>query len=295
MITMQQLIYFQEIAVRGNLTQAAAELYVSQTTLSIMLKKLEEELGVRLFSRDGRKLQLNHAGRVYLEYVNTALKSLEDGKNVLSNLTKKSENTVVFSMHNSVLWSHIVRGFAKLHPDYVIRQQNYSADRFHSILESFQVDYVIAGLGDFPLGDLKYRVLLEESIYACMAKTHPLAGRSSIMIADLAEEPIVSLPPSSPFRLFCDSLFLKAGVPCRIAVECDYTLRKDLVSDGYGIALTTQSAYNTRFLGEDNAYVKISDAAKRKLTLVWNPQRVFSQAAVDFQQYLMESVVQSYS
>ena len=65
MVTLQQLRYFRELAATGHLTQTAERLYITQTTLSNTIINLEKQLGVKLFDRVGRTLQLNEAGRLY--------------------------------------------------------------------------------------------------------------------------------------------------------------------------------------------------------------------------------------
>lgn len=288
MITLRQLTYFQKIAQTGTLSQAANELFVSQSSLSIMLTKLENELGTQLFSRFGRNIQLTRAGETYLKYVNTALDALEVGKAELKASSEMSEKIVTFAVSNSGVWTDVIRDFKREYPDYSIRQRNYTVDQFRSLIDSVDTDFVIVGVDDFPLDGLEHRVLWTENVYACMSTNHPLAKRKSITLSELEGEPIVNLPPTAPFRQFCDALFKHAGISCHTVIECDYTLRKALVNDNYGIAITTQSAYNVKFWGESIVYVRITDDfAKRKLALTWSSRKHFSSAALSFREFLM--------
>lgn len=294
MITLQKLSYFREIALREHLTKTADELYVSQTTLSAMLGSLEKELGVKLFSRSGRGLQLNEAGKIYLKYVNDAFTALETGQATLSRFRGDLENTVTFCMSNSVVWKDMIYGFRKQHPNYTIRQQNFAFDQFRTMLDLSKIDFAIVGYADFDLESLSYDILRDDPMYVCVSKKNPLSTRKSLSFADLAGQPIISQPSTSPFRLFCDSLFQKAGIVCNTVLECDYTLRKDLVSDNYGIALTTEIAYKVFFLGEDNIYIRLTDEfAKRRLVLVRNPNRYLSEAALAFRKYLINYAKES--
>lgn len=289
MVTLRQLQYFQKIAQIGSLSKAANELFVSQSSLSIMLNKLETELGTQLFSRFGRNIQLTRAGETYLKYVTEALTALEHGEAALNSFSDKADNVVTFSVSNSFLWSHIIRDFKREYPNYSIRQQNYTVNQFHEIMDSIDTDFVIVGMNDFSLEGLDYRVLWTENVYACISSQNPLAQRESLSLSDLADQPIISLPPTAPFRLYCDMIFKKARVPCNTVIECDYTLRKDLVNDNYGIAITTHSAYDAKFWGDHVSFVRISDDfVKRKLALVWNPHKHFSSAANSFRDFLIE-------
>lgn len=288
MITLRQLYYFQKIAQTESLSRAANELFVSQSSLSIMLSKLEKELGTQLFSRFGRNIQLTRVGETYLKYVNIALDALETGGEVLKTSSELFGRTVTFSVPNSKVWSHIIRDFKREYPDYSIRQQNYTVDQFRGLMESSDTDFVIAGIDDFPLDGYDFRVLWTEPVFACLSSNHPLANRETISLAELEGEPIINLPPTTPFRLFCDTLFKQAGILCNTVIECDYTLRKDLVNDNYGIALTTHSAYEAKFWGDNLSFVRISDDfATRKLAIVWNLKKHFSTAALCFRDFLI--------
>ena len=79
MITLLQLQYFQSLAKEQHLTKTAEKLFISQTTLSATIIKLEKELGTQLFDRKGGSIRLNEQGEKYLQYVNGALLMLSDG------------------------------------------------------------------------------------------------------------------------------------------------------------------------------------------------------------------------
>ncbi len=84
MISTLQLQYFCALAHKQNLTKCAEEFYISQSTLSNSLARLEADLNVQLFDRVGRNLVLNNYGKIYLEYAEAAIKALEDGKHALT-------------------------------------------------------------------------------------------------------------------------------------------------------------------------------------------------------------------
>ena len=75
--------YFLAVAEHQGFTKAAAALYVSQPALSQQVKLLEESLGVQLFDRSGRNTRLTDAGEVYLQYVQSAFKMLDEGKRAI--------------------------------------------------------------------------------------------------------------------------------------------------------------------------------------------------------------------
>ena len=82
-MNMMQLQYFKTVAETNKMAEAARQMHVTPAAISIAISKLEEELGVRLFDRTAISVELNDAGRVYLQTVNEVLKLLEEGENVL--------------------------------------------------------------------------------------------------------------------------------------------------------------------------------------------------------------------
>ncbi|HCI45834.1 MAG TPA: LysR family transcriptional regulator, partial [Rhodospirillaceae bacterium] len=72
------LRYFRAVAREGNLTRAAEQLNLSQSALSVQIRKLEEQLGQELFERRGRQLHLTEAGRVTLDYADTIFTAGEE-------------------------------------------------------------------------------------------------------------------------------------------------------------------------------------------------------------------------
>ena len=82
---LSQLNYFRTVARFQNMSKAASQLYVTQSTLSQNLRKLEDELGVTLFTRRGKSLALNELGQVVLKYSDEIFALLEEMRKELEN------------------------------------------------------------------------------------------------------------------------------------------------------------------------------------------------------------------
>ena len=76
---LNQIKYFQTIAEEGSFTKAAQKLYLSQPALSKSMARLESELGVELFKRQGMRLELNSVGRLFISQMETAMRQIADG------------------------------------------------------------------------------------------------------------------------------------------------------------------------------------------------------------------------
>ena len=290
MITLQQLKYFKELAKTEHLTQTAERLYITQTTLSNTIINLEKQLGVKLFDRVGRNLQLNAVGKMYLEYVSEALMILDNGLTAVNDYKGSVQNAVSVAMINSNVWSDLIRGFHSKYHDYSIRQVECDKNMFRNKLIDQEIDFVIAGESDFSLTGLSYNVIRIEQIYLCVPTQHRLAGKDGIYLRETQEESFINLPESNSFRVFCDQLFVKAGLRYNAALECDYVMREKLVAAGFGVALTTNASRRLNMKEEGISYIPVlDDFAKRTIAIIWNPKHYLSRAAVDFRDYVMET------
>ena len=289
MITLQQLRYFKELAKTQHLTQTAERLYITQTTLSNTIINLEKQLGVKLFDRVGRNLQLNAVGQLYLKYVSEALMVLDNGLTAVNDHKEAVQKAVSVAMINSNVWSDLIRGFHGRYQDYSIRQVTGDKNQLRNQLTEQQVDFVIAGINDFSLSGLAHEVIRVEQIYLCVPGDHRFAGKEGVWLRDTKNEAFVCLPESNSFRGFCDELFKKAGIECNAALECDYVMREKLVAAGFGIAITT-NATRRKNTESGITYVPVLDAfAKRPIAIIWNPKHYLSRAAVDFKAYVLET------
>ena len=231
MITLQQLLYFRALAANGHLTRTAESLYISQTTLSNTIINLEKQLGVKLFDRVGRTLQLSQAGARYLEYVTRALDELENGRAYIDDHREKGEQKVSLTTSNSLVWADLIRGFQNRFRSYALHQLNSTPDQFRRMLLNMEIDYVITGTDDLDLTGLEYEVFQEEQLYLCIPKGHPLEGRSRVQLQELRDERFINLPQTLPFRKYCDNLFEQAGIQYNAVLECDYMLRGQLIEE----------------------------------------------------------------
>lgn len=115
-----QLLQFKAIAECSTMTEAAEELHISQPALSTTLKKLEDELGLRLFDRKRNKISLNEAGKLALSHVNVILKQVETMKTDLQEYVQKDHEFTVGFCDPGPLW-YFVPKFSIAYPQIKIK------------------------------------------------------------------------------------------------------------------------------------------------------------------------------
>ena len=175
MISLLQLQYFQALADEQHLGRTAEKLYISQTTLSTMISKLERELGVRLFDRNGGGLRLNECGRRYLQYVNGALLMLADGENTVKALGGQGDSsTLSLAISVTNAWGEAIIAFKQKYPQYRITQQSEVLPAMKDNLLSGRLDMALVGTEDMSDERLECLPLQGGRIYACLPRGHRL-------------------------------------------------------------------------------------------------------------------------
>ena len=298
MLSLLQLQYFQVLAEEQHLGRTAEKLYISQTTLSTMISKLERELGVRLFDRNGGSLRLNECGQKYLQYVNGALLMLADGENAARALGGQGDSsTLSLAISGTNAWGETIIAFKQRYPKYRITQQSEVLPAMKDNLLSGRLDMALVGTEDMTDERLEYLPLREGRIYACLPRGHRLEGRQAVMLSDLKDEPIISTLKEMPYTVFCTNMFRKAGITPNIVTECDFLLRPRLLASGMGIALLYGPALDQPIVADMfRPFVCIpieDDCAVRRLGLFWRRGRRFTPVMKAFQTFLTEFVPQS--
>ena len=282
MITLLQLEYFQKLAEEEHMTKTAQELHITQTALSYMIINLEKELGVQLFDRSKRKIQLNDAGRVYLKYVNAIFTALKNGQAALHDIYSRQESSIRLSTGTSSVWSALCHDFCKVYPQYSLKQSNHTIPQMERALVDMSVDFVLAGENDLTTDGMEKTCFKTDDIYLCVPETHPLASHEVVYMDELKNENFISLNKTAPWNIYCNRLFQQAGYVPHVALECDYTLRASLIASNFGVALTSASAREVDLL-KPNRYIRVADKyAIRKMCLFHNPQQYMTRAAQDF-------------
>lgn len=199
------LRYFNHLAKVLNFTKAAEDLFVAQPTLSVAIKRMEQELGVKLFKRGkgSSRIELTESGAAYYEYVSLALNNLDTGLRVAREIQGEANSLVrvgtVYSMQG-INWSQAMQAFLskKSNPPKISIEQSYSPELI-ARLRKGELDVVFAARMD-DLDDLNYIYVWSQPLVLGVHKNHPLAKREKIALDDLKKYEILTYPKESPVQ-----------------------------------------------------------------------------------------------
>lgn len=193
----RQLEYFVAVCEQLNFTRAAKQFYISQTAVTLQIKALEEELGVQLFHRTNRKVELTPAGKTFLEDARAILRRTRDA------MERAKRADTVFTGHLNI---GFVKGYEKtnlsdLLSDFHVQYPNISfsftrenvSELYDGVLDGsldiiFNLQYSMDDLED-----LDFRIIRQCPLLAVMPASHPLAHRTSIKRSELKGYPLVDI------------------------------------------------------------------------------------------------------
>ncbi|WP_297637831.1 LysR family transcriptional regulator [uncultured Clostridium sp.] len=235
-----QLKYFQSVAKYENITRAANELHISQPSLSITIKRLEDELQVPLFNRKGKKIELNIFGKSFLKNVNSILNQIETSKLELLEASGEKNTHLSLSASISFFLSGLLKDFLLVNPDITMSQSINSISEIITKLNDRSLDFAIT-CPPIENPNIETMDLIEEEIVAVIPITHPLARKKSIFLNELKNEDFISLTEDNSFKNITNKMFENAKFEPNVTFEGDAYILSELIEIKQAVALVPLS------------------------------------------------------
>ena len=273
------------IAEEQSFTRAAQRCFVVQSALSRQIKSLESELGVRLFARTSRKVEVTPAGEAFVQQARLCLQAAERAKTSAAAAHGDIRGALTIGVIPTVTAvdvAAVLGAFRRGYPEVGVHVRTGSSDEFLRRIAAGELDVGFLGLaeGVTPQG-VQTRELSRERLVAVLAEGHRLAERRRLRLEDLADEPFVDFPEGSSGREQSDLAFDRAGLRREVSLEVNTAdLLTGLVRQGLGVALVAPSVARE---APGCVCIPVSDGPVRVEYLAWdsfNPSPA-AQAFVD--------------
>ena len=198
-----------------NFTMAAKVLYVTQPSLSKQIALLEDELGVILFDRKPRDLQLTSAGKLLYYECKKLMPLIDDITERVKRIDKKKHDTLFIgcaeAIHLGETASNAVRDFTSRAPDTEVFIERHGFEALHNKIIDGSIDVAFTLSSDIvKMKDILYTDLEQRNRYIIMSAKHRLASRDEIGIGDLRGETFVLYSKTDPMML-CDDILKECG------------------------------------------------------------------------------------
>jgi DNA-binding transcriptional LysR family regulator len=259
---LRHLRYALAIADHLHFTKAAKALGIGQPPLSQQIKALEDELGVRLFHRLTRGVELTEAGRAFMPLAQSAVQAAEQAKAAAQRAARGEIGGLSIGFTSSASFNPIVPGiigrFREGFPSLAISLVEQTTTRLLESLADGTLDiaFLRPVLGE--TDGLATRRLPDEDLWVALPARHRLAGSGPLDLLDLAGEPFI-LYPRANGRLLYDTIIAacrNAGFSPRIAQEAPQMASTvNLVAAGVGVALVPESMCQLHAQGVEYARI----------------------------------------
>ncbi|MCD0472708.1 LysR substrate-binding domain-containing protein [Flavobacterium sp. JAS] len=240
-----QLEYFIKTAEVLHFTKAAELCFVTQSGLSQQIKKLEEELGMPLFIRIGKKVQLTEAGSVFLIHAKQVIENVQSGKQAIEDLNEMigGELRIGVTYIFGLLVLPIVNLFAKRYPNLKIVVEYGSTEPLEHKLLNNELDLVLVISSKEIKETIQKIPLFTSNLVMAVAKTHPLAVLDKISFRKIGDHPLILPVRGFSSREFLDELFLKNNMKPKVSIELNAVhALLQLVEESDWVTIVTEKA-----------------------------------------------------
>lgn len=238
--TLRQLEAFVLCARQGSLTAAAERMGLTPSAISLLLRQLEADMGLRLLDRTTRRLQLTEAGRDALEGAERVLQERNRLLAGVQGLAARQAGQLIVAASAAiaaVMIPGMMRAFTEHHPGIRLVLRDVSPDRVVPMVEEGIAEIGLGTVGEVPTG-LRTETLLSDQISAICHIGAPHAARHRLSWAEALTEPCISVVPGNPIRTLIDETLAAQGRKLEPAWEVSFfATALALTTAGFGIAL----------------------------------------------------------
>jgi DNA-binding transcriptional LysR family regulator len=241
---LRHLRYFKTVAEELSFTRAAALLHVAQSAVSAQVRDLESELGVVLFERNSRQVQLTAAGKIFLTGIDQVFQTLEDTGRKLRRIGQGNAASLAigFIGAQSHEWMpQVLKRFRGKHPGVEVSLiEMVPSEQLEALLARTLDVGLVGPIDGKPPPGLRLECITEEDPMVGVPNDHPVAQMVSVSLAQLRDESfILTSSKNSPnYRTWLSRLCYRAGFVPKVVQEVDRARTGvQYVAAGFGISI----------------------------------------------------------
>ena len=238
---LNQLRYFQTVARFQQMTKAAEELHISQSSLSKTISMLERDVGAKLFDRLGNRIILNRTGQTFLKRVDRALLELEDA---VREVNASDCGSIHFAASIPGLCTSYLDAFLQSCPQVMLRQSIMGPEEMTAALESGELDCALT-FSDISSERITCETLVQEEMLMLVSRNHPLADYEKAPLSVFAEELFVCNNADENTRQMLYDHCRQAGFVPHMGFDGnELELAFKLVAENHGVMMISSLIYH---------------------------------------------------
>ncbi|SHM80491.1 DNA-binding transcriptional regulator, LysR family [Caldanaerovirga acetigignens] len=235
-----QLEYVVAVETYRNFTRAAEAKNISQSSLSQQIKKLEEELGINLFVRTTRSVELTPAGAEFIVHAKRILSEINKARQSVQKFSSFERGTLSIGIMPAISYYNLIpilTNFQKKFPGVKLNLLEKECEELNWLLHSGKIDAAILSLNKHD-SQTHYYTLKEEKLVSLINKKHPLASKLFVEVKDLENEKLITPPINSGnYQDFLKACLANGFTP-NILMHCSQIATiTNLIRDEFGIGI----------------------------------------------------------
>lgn len=250
---LQQLKYLIAIVENGlNITAAAERLYTSQPGVSKQLRLLEDELGLRLFVRNGKTLvDITPEGKLIIDKARIILREVGNIKELATDLRNESMGTLsIGTTHTQARYvlPDIIQKFQQSYPDVRLDIQHGTSEQIAEMVSDGSIDFAIASNSESLFSDIVRVPWYEWDRIILTKKDHPLAQKDKATLDDLVKYPLITYVFSKQDPSTFKEAFQRSGLTPNVSLTArDADVIKTYIRKDMGVGIIAAMAYEREF------------------------------------------------
>jgi len=291
-ITLKQLQIFEMVAEQQSYTEGAKLLYLSQPAVSMQIKQLEEEIGMPVFDRIGKTIQLTDAGRELLLHARSIQIQLEETQQSMEELRGIKRGRLHLTMASTANYftPKLLAGFCREYPDIQISLSVANRAGLLSALENNTTDMVIMGQppANMPLAA---ETFMENPLVVVAPPKHKLVGKKNISISEMAQESFIVREIGSGTRAAVERFLATHDLERPQGLEMNSSEAiKQAVQAGLGLGVVSMHTLEMELALNRLVVLNVQDfPIMRHWLLVYRKDRHFSPVSKAFHDYVLEN------
>jgi DNA-binding transcriptional LysR family regulator len=286
--TLRQLQFFLAVAEQGTVSGAAKVLSISQSSVTEAIKALEADLGVDLFFRRSRGLEITLAGHQFLRHAKKILSDVSDARNLLDAKSKGTKGKLslgVTSLVAGYVLSEILARFRRANPGVEVSAIEDNGEYLEHLLIGGELDVAVLVTSNLHnKNSLQVEKLDVSSFRLWLPMGHELASRDVITLDDVAAEPLIMLSVDE-IEESTSALMSSLGARPNIAFRTrSVEAVRSLVATGAGVALLPNLVYRPWSLEGDRIEIRdvSGDLPSVSVGLAWRRGAPLTEISRDF-------------
>ncbi|WP_249870776.1 LysR family transcriptional regulator [Oceanobacillus saliphilus] len=281
------LSYVIMIANEKSFSKAALKLHIAQPSLSYQIIKLEKELGIDLFIRGRRGVQLTYAGKSFVKRAMEILdqfKQLRDEMVDIANMKNGQLSIGSLSITGAILLPDAISIFKREYPGIDILLIEDNLKNLESLLSYGEIEISLLSM-PFINNEIEKEIIMEEEILLAVPSSHPLSRLKEVNLSMFKDESFILLKEGTSFRAKTELIFQEAGFnPSVIFESINIYTCHSLASSGIGITFIPEMALREFNKNENIVYLPIQNSknSTREVVIAYKSDRYLSKAARSF-------------